>query len=264
MSKLPFYTFKAEPQSFRDVVFRCWEKIFKFREHRSKNCKIFETSLANTKTTLWPCWDNVKKEFHKWFCTGRRGYYYITIPQSCVLETTPHKLYFIYHEWHVVPRVWRNFLYAILYMCYTDHWDILSNKLQRYSWLSERWQQISMCCSLYLTLDQQVVFSAARITGVANLPLRIWSNSKKASASTYLGVKLGSRGMKMMPYHRAIHTSQRRMVISLLIISSRHWVLSHDHVERALGPAIAFVVVILDEPFDVLEPAIVAVEDNVA
>ena len=27
-----------------------------------------------------------------------------------------------------------------------------------------------MRCSLYLTLDQQVVFSVARITGVANLP----------------------------------------------------------------------------------------------
>ena len=26
-----------------------------------------------------------------------------------------------------------------------------------------------MCCSLYLTLDQQVVFSVAGITGVANL-----------------------------------------------------------------------------------------------
>ena len=26
-----------------------------------------------------------------------------------------------------------------------------------------------MCCSLYLTLDQQVVFSVARITGVAHL-----------------------------------------------------------------------------------------------
>ena len=36
-----------------------------------------------------------------------------------------------------------------------------------------------MCCSLYLTLDQQVVFSIARITGVANLPLRMWSSSKK-------------------------------------------------------------------------------------
>ena len=29
---------------------------------------------------------------------------------------------------------------------------------------------LDMCCSLYLTLDQQVVFSVARITGVANLP----------------------------------------------------------------------------------------------
>ena len=29
---------------------------------------------------------------------------------------------------------------------------------------------LDICCSLYLTLDQQVVFSVARITGVANLP----------------------------------------------------------------------------------------------
>ena len=36
-----------------------------------------------------------------------------------------------------------------------------------------------MYCSLYLTLDQQVVFSVARITGVANLPPRMWSSSKK-------------------------------------------------------------------------------------
>ena len=36
-----------------------------------------------------------------------------------------------------------------------------------------------MCCSLYLTLDQQVVFSVARIKGVANLPLRMWSSSEK-------------------------------------------------------------------------------------
>ena len=42
-----------------------------------------------------------------------------------------------------------------------------------------------------LTLDQQVVFSVARITGVANLPLRMWSSSK-ASAFTYLGSWTGS------------------------------------------------------------------------
>ena len=56
---------------------------------------------------------------------------------------------------------------------YIDRWDIPSSELRRCSWLSERWQHISgldMCCSLYLTLDQQVVFSVARITGVANLP----------------------------------------------------------------------------------------------
>ena len=33
-----------------------------------------------------------------------------------------------------------------------------------------------MCCSLYLTLDQQVVFSVARITGIATSPLRPGSN----------------------------------------------------------------------------------------
>ena len=32
-----------------------------------------------------------------------------------------------------------------------------------------------MCSGLGLTLDQQVVFAFARITGVANLPLRMWS-----------------------------------------------------------------------------------------
>ena len=36
------------------------------------------------------------------------------------------------------------------------------------------------------------------------------------------------------------------------------------HWERALGPPVAFVAVILDEPFDVLEPAVAAVEDAVA
>ena len=36
-----------------------------------------------------------------------------------------------------------------------------------------------MHCSIYLTLDQQVVFSVARITGVANLPPRMWYSSKK-------------------------------------------------------------------------------------
>ena len=57
-------------------------------------------------------------------------------------------------------------------------------ELQRWcSWLSDQWQHTSsqglrdMCCSLYLTLDQQIVFSVARITGVANLPLRMWSSS---------------------------------------------------------------------------------------
>ena len=76
-------------------------------------------------------------------------------------------------------------------LCYIDRWDIPLSELQRCSWLSERWQQISMCCSLYLTLDQQVVFSVARITEVANLPLRMWSSSK-ASTSIYLGSWTGS------------------------------------------------------------------------
>ena len=55
-----------------------------------------------------------------------------------------------------------------------------------------------MRCSLYLTLDQQVVFSVARITGVANLPLRMWSSSKKHQLILSLapgpGVEPGSRG----------------------------------------------------------------------
>ena len=69
-----------------------------------------------------------------------------------------------------------------------------------------------MRCSLYLTLDQQVVFSVARITGVANLPLRMWSSSKK-SISSYLPWLLdrelnpGPGGTKLMLYHWAIHTS---------------------------------------------------------
>ena len=55
-----------------------------------------------------------------------------------------------------------------------------------------------MCCSLYLTLDQQVVFSVARITGVANLPPRMWSSSKKHQLllnwGPGMGVEPGSRG----------------------------------------------------------------------
>ena len=38
-----------------------------------------------------------------------------------------------------------------------------------------------MCCGLYLNLDQQVVFLVARVTEVANLPLRMWSSSKSIS-----------------------------------------------------------------------------------
>ena len=55
-----------------------------------------------------------------------------------------------------------------------------------------------MRCSLYLTLDQQVVFSVARITGVANPSLRMWSSSKKHQLILTLapgpGVEPGSRG----------------------------------------------------------------------
>ena len=57
-----------------------------------------------------------------------------------------------------------------------------------------------MRCGLYLTLDQQVVFSVARITGVANLPPRMWSSSKKHQLILTLapgpGVEPGSRGHK--------------------------------------------------------------------
>ena len=58
---------------------------------------------------------------------------------------------------------------------------------------------------LYLTLDQQVVFSGARITGVANLPPGMWSRSK--SNSCYLSELLdqelnpGPRLTKLMIYH---------------------------------------------------------------
>ena len=55
---------------------------------------------------------------------------------------------------------------------------------------SEQWQDISMCCSLYLNLDQQVVFSVARITGFANLPPPGCGLTKKASASTYLDSRI--------------------------------------------------------------------------
>ena len=51
-----------------------------------------------------------------------------------------------------------------------------------------------MCCHVYLTLDQQVVFSVARITGVANLLL---------SLTGLLDQELnpGPGGMKLMLYH---------------------------------------------------------------
>ena len=47
-------------------------------------------------------------------------------------------------------------------------------------------------CAVVLTLDQKVVFSVVRITGVANLPQGCGSSSKRASASTYLGSLTGS------------------------------------------------------------------------
>ena len=88
-------------------------------------------------------------------------------------------------------------------LCYIGRWDIPLSELQRCSWLSELWQHISgldMCCSLYLTLDQQVVFSVAWITGVANLPLRMWSSSKKHQLlftwAPGPGVEPGSMGHK--------------------------------------------------------------------
>ena len=67
-----------------------------------------------------------------------------------------------------------------------------------------------MCCCLYLTFDQQAVFSVARITGVANLPPRMWSIAQK-SISFYLPglldweLNLGPGGTKLMPCHWAIH-----------------------------------------------------------
>ena len=59
--------------------------------------------------------------------------------------------------------------------------------------------------SLYLTLDQQVVFSVARITGVANLSLRMWSSSEKhhllLTWAPGLGVEPGPGDTKLMRYH---------------------------------------------------------------
>ena len=59
--------------------------------------------------------------------------------------------------------------------------------------------------SLYLTLDQLVVFSVARITGVVNLPLKMWSSSKNISfyLPGVLGQELnpGTEGTKLMLYN---------------------------------------------------------------
>ena len=74
-----------------------------------------------------------------------------------------------------------------LWLCYIDCWDIPLSELQRWSWLSEQWQQKSMYFCLYLTLDQQVVSSVERITEVANLLPKDMVLPKKASVSTYLG-----------------------------------------------------------------------------
>ena len=98
-----------------------------------------------------------------------------------------------------------------------DRWDIPSSKLQRWcSWLSERWQHISsqdlgdMYCSLCLTLDQQVVFSVARITGVANLPPKdvVWLKKHQLLHiwTPGLGVEPGSQVTKRMLYHWASDT----------------------------------------------------------
>ena len=47
------------------------QEMVKFWRHQTSN---------NNKTTLWLCRNGVKKEFHKWSCTGRRGYCFFNDP----------------------------------------------------------------------------------------------------------------------------------------------------------------------------------------
>ena len=54
-----------------------------------------------------------------------------------------------------------------------------------------------MCCSLYLTLDQQVVFSVARIAGVANLPTKDVVQAKNLPTLCFLFV-IGLCGLYML------------------------------------------------------------------
>ena len=57
-----------------------------------------------------------------------------------------------------------------------------------------------MCCGLYLTLDQQIMFSVARITGFANLPLKdvVWLKKESAllTWTSGPGVEPGSQSYK--------------------------------------------------------------------
>ena len=70
---LLFYTFEAEPQSPKDVGYRCLEN-FTIPRALSKMAKFFSTSVASILTTLWFRLKGVKKSIHLRCCTGRRGY----------------------------------------------------------------------------------------------------------------------------------------------------------------------------------------------
>ena len=113
-------------------------------------------------------------------------------------------------------------LWTALLYCYIDRWDIPSNEFQRCSWLSERWQDISMCCSLYLTLDG--LFSQLQeLQELPTSPHRVWSNSK--IISFYLPWLLdrelspGPGGTKLMLFHWTIHTPSVDCMLHRLLLS---------------------------------------------
>ena len=109
-----------------------------------------------------------------------------------------------------------------LMSCYIDRWDIPSSELQRCSWLSERWQQISsldMCCSsLPHPWPAGCILSCKNYRSCQPPPKDVVLTQK--SISPYLPGLLdrelnqGPGGTKLMLYHWAIHTSYWKLMIN--------------------------------------------------
>ena len=66
------------------------------------------------------------------------------------LPNPPFRMTKNFVNWLTWLNIWMKRAWSL---CYIDHRDTPLSELQRCSQLSERWQDISMYCSLYLTLD---------------------------------------------------------------------------------------------------------------